>query len=388
MLEAVDSLRRRSLIEPGKRQGSFTLQSVVLEYVTAVLIAQAASEIEQGTLSRLVEHGLERATSKEYVRQAQRRLLVAPLLAQVRRGCRGREDVEERLLSLLVQLRARADDAQGYGPANVLALLHEHRGHVRGLDLSQLVLRGASLQGVEMQDANLSCALLRESVFTEAFDAITAVAISPSGQDWAAGSKRGEVRVWREAGQILHLVWQAHTTNVITLAFSPDERTLASGSLDDGSVKLWEVASGAPLWSGWHMKSTNWLAFAPDGGLLASGGYDATVRLWDAKLGTPLQTLPHPGPVFSLAWSPDGRLLASGDFAGTIWLWESSSGRWARCEAHACTRRLWGIRIWCIAWPGVRMEARWPVAALITPSGCGMLNRADLGWPCRDIPPW
>src|SRR5205807_2928372 len=50
VLEAVDGLRRRSLIERGQRAGSFTLQSVVLEYVTAVLIAQAASEIEQGTL--------------------------------------------------------------------------------------------------------------------------------------------------------------------------------------------------------------------------------------------------------------------------------------------------------------------------------------------------
>src|SRR5205823_10029681 len=61
VLEAVDGLRRRSLIERGQRAGSFTVQSVVLEYVTAVLIAQATSEIEQGTLARLVEHDLERA---------------------------------------------------------------------------------------------------------------------------------------------------------------------------------------------------------------------------------------------------------------------------------------------------------------------------------------
>src|SRR5260221_8832501 len=41
VLEAVDGLRRRSLIERGQRAGSFTLQSVVLEYVTARLIAEA-----------------------------------------------------------------------------------------------------------------------------------------------------------------------------------------------------------------------------------------------------------------------------------------------------------------------------------------------------------
>ncbi len=53
MPEAVDGLRRRSLVERGQRPGSFTLHSVVLEYMTAVLIAEAASEIEQGRLSRL-----------------------------------------------------------------------------------------------------------------------------------------------------------------------------------------------------------------------------------------------------------------------------------------------------------------------------------------------
>src|SRR5439155_12581775 len=219
---------------------------------------------------------------------------------------------------------------QGCGRANVMTLLTALRGHLRGLDLSQLAIRGAYLQDVEMQDANLSGALLEESVLTEAFDAIWAVAISKSGQYWAAAGRRGEVRLWRGAGQTLHLVWQAHTDIVGSLAFSPDERTLASGSAD-GSVKLWDVESGAALWSGWQASAIICLAFASDGGLLASGGLDATVRLWDPKLGTLLQEVPHPGPVFSLAWSHDGRRLASGDFAGTIRLWQRQPTGPTRC---------------------------------------------------------
>src|SRR2546425_10632543 len=340
VLDAVEALRRRSLIELGQRPGSFTLQSVVLEYATAQLIAEVASEIEQGRLSRLVEQGLALAGAREYVRQTQVRLIVVPLLAQLRSAYPERVNLEGHLLGLLEGLRAREDSAQGYGPANVRALLREHWGHLRGLDLSRLALRGVYLQGVELQDANLSGALLRECVFTETFDAITAVTISESGQYWAAASQRGEVRVWREAGQTLHLVWQAHTDMVWTLAFSPDERRLASGSLDN-SVKLWDVASGVLLWSGWHTKGSICLAFAPDGSMLASGGLDATVRLWDAKLGTPLQDVPHPGPVFSLAWSPDGRLLASGDFAGTIRLWERQQTGLARC-----VQTLWGHSNW------------------------------------------
>ncbi len=186
VLEAVEALRRRSLIERGRRPGSFTLKSVVLEYATARLIAEVASEIEQGRFSRLVEHGLEQATAREDVRQTQQQLIVAPILARLRNLYSQRAEVEEHLLGLLDQLRALADYAQGYGPANVLALLREQRGHLRGLDLSQLVMRGASLQEVEMQDRMLSGATLRETVWTSAFDATRAVATSLNGTYWAA----------------------------------------------------------------------------------------------------------------------------------------------------------------------------------------------------------
>src|SRR6266516_4147580 len=329
VLEAIDGLRRRSLIERGQRSGSFTLQSVVLEYATAQLVAQASGEIKQGQLSRLIEHGLSQAQAREYVRQAQERLLVAPLLARLRSAPQGQADVEEQLCSLLDQLRERSEDAQGYGPANLIALLRMLRGDLRDLDLSRLALRGVNLQGVEMQDAKLSGALIQDSVFTETFDAITALAISSTGHYWAAGSKRGEVRVWEEGGQTLHLVWQAHTDMVTALTYSPDGRRLVSGSWD-GSVKLWDLESGTLLWTGRHTKSVHNVAFAPDGVLLASSGNDATI-LWDLQSGTHLQTLSHPDPVYVLTWSPDGCLLASGSFDGCVRLWEMQKTSPATC---------------------------------------------------------
>jgi WD40 repeat protein/transcriptional regulator with XRE-family HTH domain len=330
VLEAVDGLRRRSLIERGQQAGSFTLQSVMLEYVTGRLVSTASREIVQGRLSLLREHALSQAQAKEYVRQAQERLLVAPLLERLKSAGYSRTEVEERVRELFETLRVQAMEAQGYGPANLVALLRLLRGDLRGLDLSLLSLRGAYLQGVELQDASLAGAQLEECVLTQSFDAIIAVVISSSGRYWAAGSQRGEVRVWREEGKLLHLAWQAHTDIVVALAFSPDERTLASGSFD-GSVKLWDVTSGALLWSGRHTNVTSWLAFSPDGVLLASSAHDGTVRFWDAQLGTALQDLPHPDPVISLTWRPDGRLLATGDVAGTIRLWERQPSGSARC---------------------------------------------------------
>ena len=97
-------------------------------------------------------------------------------------------------------MRTWEEDAQGYGPANLVALLRLLRGHLRGLDLSRLAIRGASLQGVQMQDAKLCGATLHGTTLTEAMPAIWSVAISRRGTLWAAGSLQGEVGVWmREA---------------------------------------------------------------------------------------------------------------------------------------------------------------------------------------------
>ena len=321
ILEALDGLRRRSLIELGQRAGSFTLQSVVQEFVTTRLVMEASREIEQGQLARLIQFGLCQAQAKEYVRQAQEQLLVVPLLTHLQRTYQEQAEMEARLLWLLDGLRGRDQKSQGYGPANLVMLLRVLREDLRGLDLSRLALRGMSLQGVEMQDARLAGATLQDCVFTEPIDAITAVAMSRNGQYWAAVNWRGEVRVWAEAGLTLHRVWQAHLASVPALAFSPDGRTLASVSWDN-TVKLWDVERGTLLWVGWQTGSINGVAFAPDGRVLASGGGNTLIQWWDTHSGTNLRQLSgQSSAVYSLAWRPDGRGLASGCSDGSIWVW-------------------------------------------------------------------
>src|SRR3989441_3976511 len=211
LLEALEALRRRSLLERGQ-QASFSLQSVVMEYLTDELGERLAEEIVLGDPQQLRQVALAQARAKDYVREIQVRLLVQPLLERLRAGLGANAQVEAHLLRLLSRFRAEDTATQGYGPANVITLLTAQRGHLRGLDLSRLSIRGAYLQGAELQDASLAGALLRECVWTQSFDAIPTVAISKSGQYWAAANWNGEVRVWAEGGQRLHQAWQAHSS--------------------------------------------------------------------------------------------------------------------------------------------------------------------------------
>ena len=328
-LEALEALRRRSLVEQGQQPGSFTLQSVVLEYATTQLIGEVADEIEQGSLSprsRLIEHGLELATAKEYVRLAQTRLLVIPLRDLLRSRYRGREEVDQHLLTLLSQVRELADYAQGYGPTNLLALLREQRGHLRSLDLSRLSLRGAYLQGVEMQDTTLTGATLREVAWTSAFDEILSVAVSTDGRYIAAGSGNGQVRVWREEGLVAYLTIQGHSDRVQAIAYSPDGRALATASWD-GSVKLWDLESGAAIWTARDDSvPVVSIAISP-GGKLFSGSYNGAIHMWNLHTGKHLSRLPTQSErILTLACSPDGRLLASGGMDAVIRLWDTEQG--------------------------------------------------------------
>jgi len=121
-----------------------------------------------------------------------------------------------------------------------------------------------------------------------------------------------------------------HTDAVTSVVFSPDGRTVASGSLDKRII-LWDVSTAEPLGVlNGHSSYVYCLAFSPDGKLLASGSGDGTIKLWDVKLRSEARTLLANAGVEVIAFSSDGKLLASIDDFGRTMIWNPETGRMSR----------------------------------------------------------
>ncbi|WP_230967177.1 NB-ARC domain-containing protein [Nostoc sp. NZL] len=330
LLEALESLRRRSLIEQKleHKTPQFTLQPVVMEYITERLIEQVTQEIYTGEMALLMSHALMGATDKDYVRNTQVRFILQPVIENLLNIFRFPRIITEKLTQILENIRAKSFVKPGYAGGNVLNLLCHLQVDLSGYDFSRLAIWQAYLQGVNLHHVNLTDSDLSKSVFTEKLGSILSVAFSPNGKLLATGDADGDAHLWQvEDGKRL-FTCSGHKSWVRSVAFSPNSQILASGS-EDQTVKLWDVQTGKCLNT--LQGHTSWIwsvAFSPDGQILASGSEDQTVKLWDVQTGKYLKTLQgHTSWVRSIVFSPDGQILASASEDQTVKLWDVQTGK-------------------------------------------------------------
>ena len=182
----------------------------------------------------------------------------------------------------------------------------------------------ATSLGIELRDAH-TLDLMR--FLYGHTGSVLSVVFSPDGRTLASGSWDSTIKLWDVSTGALQRTLTGDTSAVSSVAFSPDGRTLASASRDD-TIKLWDVSTGALQRTlPGHTWSVYSVAFSPDGRTLASVSYDHKIKLWDVSTGALQRTLPgHTSAVSSVAFSPDGRTLASGSWDSTIKLWDVSTG--------------------------------------------------------------
>ena len=203
---------------------------------------------------------------------------------------------------------------------------------------------------------------------------VRTVAFSRDGAQLAGATMDGAIYLWDVVSKKLRFTLIAHSTSVLTLAFAPDGRTLASGGGDwpheNGEFLLWDTRTGqlqqrlldasAPVTCAafspdgctltaccgygpiWRWETSHWsllpsvtqqmqvtsFALAPDGRNLAVATLDHRVQLHDANNGTKHASITNQSyGVPALAFAPDGRSLAVGSIEGNLRIWDCVSLR-------------------------------------------------------------
>jgi WD40 repeat protein len=158
---------------------------------------------------------------------------------------------------------------------------------------------------------------------------VITMALSPNGKTLATGSQAGTVRVWDIETRKVITKWEVQTNWVVSVRWSSDGERVVSG-FSDGMVWVWDVKSGEPV-EGFNPMKTGIqemyaVSYSPEATMIATGGYDKLgIEIWDAKTGKLLSTIKVDQPVWDLTWTSDEKKLIAGMWDRLIRIFDTAT---------------------------------------------------------------
>ncbi|MFN6569912.1 MAG: NB-ARC domain-containing protein [Dendronalium sp. ChiSLP03b] len=306
---------------------AFTVQPVIMHYLTERLIEQVCEEIIMEKIKILNSHALLKASAKDYVRESQISLILKPCLDRLLNTLGNKSSVEEKLKQIILKLQQESHQKIGYAAGNILNMLCQLKTEIKGCDFSGLTVYQAYLQGINLQQVNFAYSDLSKSSFAEIFSSVLSVKFSQDGKLLATSDAKAKVHLWEVANGKKLLTFEGHNW-LRSVDFSSNSMTLA-GCGEDKIVYLWDVKTGQCFRSWTEHSDYVWsVTFSPSDTILASASSDQTIRLWDVNTGQCIKTLlGHTNCVRSIDFSPDGTTLASGSDDQTVKLWDINTGQ-------------------------------------------------------------
>jgi hypothetical protein len=164
---------------------------------------------------------------------------------------------------------------------------------------------------------------------------VESLAFSPDNKFLASGSFQ-EVKLWDVQTGTLRQTMTGFADRVMALCFSPDNKLLATGGgppTQDGEIKILDVGTGlvvADIKNG-HSDQVFGVSFSPDGTKLATCGADKFVKVFEVPGGQFVKAFEgHTHHVLDVGWKSDGKLLASAGADNVIKVWDYEKGEQAR----------------------------------------------------------
>lgn len=309
------------------KSGTFRLPQDAEVFLRKCFVRNVIKELQSGNLTYFCAIPLLRPNLDKYYKDIQKEQIIVKIASDV--FFQGPKLITEKVAEIVSIIRARFS-AHHFAAANLLHIL-VHSGYEIGvpLDFSDLCIREGDFQGVSLRSVDFSRCYFYDTVFSERFAGINAVAFEERKQWLAAGDGRGYVRVWDLATKKLVGVKRLHSGWVRSLAFSPLGDLLGSCG-DDGKVILWDLRSGGirslytcPEKEIAHEYKVRALCFSPDGLTLASGECDSgRIFLWDVyRARCKFVLRGHQHHIRSVCFSSCGEMIVSASHDRAVLVW-------------------------------------------------------------------